>query len=100
MNQEIKQKWVEALRSGKYKQGKRVLRSGDKFCCLGVLCEVVGIDYNGNLPYLPSDVMKLAGLDCKNPIVSYSREEITLASLNDDLNFSFHSIAEVIERNL
>ena len=34
-------KWVAALRSGKYKQGRNYLRSKDnKFCCLGVLCEL------------------------------------------------------------
>lgn len=34
-------KWVEALRSGKYKQGQHVMRSGrDKFCCLGVACDI------------------------------------------------------------
>lgn len=30
---------VTALRSGDYKQGTGVLRSGDKFCCLGVACD-------------------------------------------------------------
>lgn len=41
MNQEVKEKWVRALRSGEYKQGGGVLRSGDRFCCLGVLCDIV-----------------------------------------------------------
>ena len=36
-------KWIEALRSGKYKQGKGFLKKGDCHCCLGVLCEVAGI---------------------------------------------------------
>lgn len=41
MNQEIKEKWLAALRSGKYKQGKTVLRSQDDcYCCLGVLCDI------------------------------------------------------------
>ena len=46
MNQKIKERWVKALRSGKYKQGKGWLRksSGPKkkseFCCLGVLCDL------------------------------------------------------------
>lgn len=35
-------KWVAALRSGKYKQGKGVLRSEKgNYCCLGVLCDIV-----------------------------------------------------------
>ena len=33
-------KWVRALRSGKYKQGREWLRAGDTFCCLGVACEL------------------------------------------------------------
>lgn len=42
MNKELKQQWIEALRSGKYKQGKGVLRTfSDHFCCLGVLCDVL-----------------------------------------------------------
>ena len=42
-----KRKWIAALRSGKYKQGKSFLKSRAKggkvysHCCLGVLCEVV-----------------------------------------------------------
>lgn len=42
MNPEVKAKWVEALRSGKYLQGKHSLRTvDDKFCCLGVFCDVI-----------------------------------------------------------
>jgi hypothetical protein len=42
MKTEIKTKWVEALRSGKYVQGKGMLRFKDNnFCCLGVLCDIV-----------------------------------------------------------
>lgn len=42
MDKKLKTKWVKALRSGKYKQGKGVLRTVDnKFCCLGVLVDVM-----------------------------------------------------------
>lgn len=38
---DLAKRWVAALRSGQYKQGKHVLRSIDnKFCCLGVLADV------------------------------------------------------------
>lgn len=36
----IKAKWVAALRSGTYVQGKTRLRFNDEYCCLGVLCEL------------------------------------------------------------
>jgi len=47
MNPEVKKKWVNALRSGNYKQGKGRLVSPCKnedgryeYCCLGVLCDL------------------------------------------------------------
>lgn len=44
MNAEVKTQWVEALRSGQYKQGQEQLHKaspeGDRFCCLGVLCDL------------------------------------------------------------
>lgn len=41
MNLELIRKWVDALRSGKYEQGRLALRSkDDKYCCLGVLCDI------------------------------------------------------------
>ena len=41
MNQEIKTKWVNALRSGDYEQGQGALKNPDgQFCCLGVLCDL------------------------------------------------------------
>jgi hypothetical protein len=44
MDQQVKEKWVAALRSGRYEQAHGKLRAawGEKegYCCLGVLCEV------------------------------------------------------------
>lgn len=41
MNLELIREWVEALRSGKYEQGRLALRSIDnKYCPLGVLCDI------------------------------------------------------------
>lgn len=40
MNPEVKAKWLEALRSGEYKQGREYLRRGNYYCCLGVLCDI------------------------------------------------------------
>lgn len=39
-DQEIMREWVDRLRSGEYEQGQGRLRIDDRFCCLGVLCEI------------------------------------------------------------
>lgn len=45
MNKEWAMKWVEALRSGKYTQGKCMLETLDgRNCCLGVLCRITGME--------------------------------------------------------
>ena len=40
----FKKKWLDALRSGKYKKGKEMLYNIDKntYCCLGVACVISG----------------------------------------------------------
>jgi hypothetical protein len=44
MKPEIAKMWTDALRNGKYKQGKHHLRKYKlgivEYCCLGVLCEI------------------------------------------------------------
>ena len=45
MKKRVLTKWLKALRSGKYKQGRGTLCQTDKkgnesFCCLGVLCDL------------------------------------------------------------
>jgi len=42
MNTNIAKMWIDALRSGEYKQGKFVLHNvtKDTWCCLGVLCDL------------------------------------------------------------
>lgn len=37
---ENQEKWLAALESGDYEQGKAGLRYKDKFCCLGVACDL------------------------------------------------------------
>jgi hypothetical protein len=45
MDVELKNKWVTKLRSDEYAQGTGELRNwNDKFCCLGVLCDVMDKD--------------------------------------------------------
>jgi hypothetical protein len=60
MNKELKAAWIANLRSGKYKQGVRFLRCTDsrskkeRFCCLGVLCETMGVPAQQKKPNWPS----------------------------------------------
>ena len=44
MDTELKKKWVAALRSGQYQQGKGYLKKDGRYCCLGVLCSVLGVE--------------------------------------------------------
>lgn len=41
MSPEKKAKWLEALRSGNYKQARGCLKREDGFCCLGVYADAV-----------------------------------------------------------
>ena len=112
MNPEIKAKWVEALRSGKYEQGRDVLRTTDnKFCCLGVLADIrnpegwrsdpqtIGtrggrlINGFGWRDFLPDDLLSLPdlGIDLE--------DQLTLVDMNDH-GRSFDEIADYIERHL
>jgi hypothetical protein len=119
MKTEIKQKWVEALRSGEYTQGKLRLYNGRSYCCLGVLCNLYMNEKNetwyylisetsdnyycdGESELLPVAVMDWAELNSGNgdPLVNVDVEIKSLAELNDTLNYTFAQIADVIEAQL
>lgn len=117
MNAELKAKWVEALRSGKYKQTQGVLRSSaNHFCCLGVLCDIVDPHAWGTLDTVETqvngkDVSKRArgwGADENRTSLAIETNrrtgldatyENTLIALNDD-GKPFSVIADYIERHL
>lgn len=41
---DVKAKWVAALRSGEYRQGKKMLKTPEgSYCCLGVYCAITGV---------------------------------------------------------
>lgn len=96
MDAELKTKWVEALRSGKYRQAKSILRNKDgAFCCLGVLCDVSGRSLN-----ISDDGMTING-DGYFPVWSIvgERHGRHLAEQNDR-GSSFAQIADYIEKHL
>lgn len=101
MNKEIKAKWVEALRSGKYKQGKSRLRTRTGYCCLGVLCSVLKArNWADGSAALPRLVQQQAGLSSGLPEIKYKGETTHLAYLNDGEGLDFNQIADLIEAQL
>lgn len=48
MTYEEKSRWIAALKLGNYKQGKNFLRKNDEYCCLGVLCDLMGVEWHRN----------------------------------------------------
>lgn len=127
MDSAVKTKWLEALRSGEYKQARYMLRScSGGFCCLGVLSdlyrkEVGGSwewDYNQDSAYsivhedpedfgatqIPVCIVEWAGLEDRNPEVHVAVGDsdfvpTTLAELNDE-GKGFEYIADVIDHQL
>lgn len=103
MKKDVMEKWVAALRSGKYRQGKNRLRNScNQFCCLGVLCDISEIsqfDEDGFYlkagAILPYKVMEWADIKSPSPYA----QEYSLMSMNDSLNKSFEEIADFIEAN-
>lgn len=109
MNQEIKQKWLEALRSGRYKQGTGVLRRvKEEYCCLGVLCDVVspvGWDremLNSHYYYSYDSEYETTDLPpaLKTLVCITEDDAAHLISMNDSKGYTFDQIADWIEANL
>lgn len=99
MDAELKKKWVEALRSGEYKQGTGWLRKNDKFCCLGVLAAV-----NGDPLALGADTLHRSRRGSASKYGYWenlieSEDEVALVNMNDQGD-SFAEIADYIEANL
>jgi len=116
MNPVIKQKWIEALRSGEYSQAKFRLYDGQSYCCLGVLCDLYLKENNqewtvlsnteenideyyiaGQSETLPRPVRGWAGIEDSMPKTPLGT---SLIALNDDEDYTFSLIADVIEAEL
>ena len=48
INEQVFNKWIKALRSGKYKQTVGSLQDENGFCCLGIACKVLSPRYDKN----------------------------------------------------
>ena len=110
MDAQLKAKWIEALRSGDFKQGHAALFDdvGEQkiFCCLGVLCETQGTQWGdiGDQGQLGSIQVRDIGRSflSKEALDHFGLTEdqqVTLATMNDD-GSDFSEIADYIESNL
>lgn len=109
MNKTIKKRWLKALRSGDYEQGRSMLCSEkNTFCCLGVL---VDIEFDGywttplggcrhwlidgkSYGILPTKFRQQVGIT--------DTQELQLSRMNDNTvkKSSFNKIADWIEKHL
>lgn len=106
MTPELRERWAQALEGGAYQQGQERLRRRERFCCLGVLCDIAGggkwkETVDGNYFYvrgrsrdnqmLPMSVQKSVGL--------LPSTAGWLAGMNDE-GRTFGEIAAYIRANL
>lgn len=107
-----KEQWIKALRSGEYEQGKGQLKDGaNKFCCLGVLQQIVMGEVKENALYLDDTCIRKVNWP-EN--IAYNKNtchvQTFLSNLNDSGVFNkdtgywetldFNQIADWIEENL
>jgi hypothetical protein len=98
MNQQVKEKWITALRSGEYTQAREFLRTDYGYCCLGVLTDLYLKEVNeqwvpfGNHTTIPILVAIWAD-------ISQNSEDV-LIQMNDTEGRTFNEIADYIQENL
>lgn len=112
MKKEIADMWVAELLSGDYIQGTGQLRSNDdKFCCLGVLCnlhakmhpELAEFQNIKNMYFsayglLPEKVLYWADMKHTDGGYTLNYETYSLSVANDN-GATFQEIAQIIREN-
>lgn len=117
MKKEIKKKWVDALRSGKYRKTLGQLRSDRNcFCALGVLQDLYMKDNHtinwdtpdecGIIPFYSDDEFPISAVgdwagieDFREGLIEVDGKMCLISQLNDD-GKSFDEIAELIDKQL
>ena len=105
---EMKQKWIDALRSGKYNQVKGTLKGQQPdgtigYCCLGVFAEINGKELKVEEIYQDCDGETFVVEEGPTGIYNFCRENIPGfvvgdgISMNDD-GRTFEEIADMIEK--
>lgn len=105
--------WLEALRSGAYKQGKNFLYKDENYCCLGVACEINNIEkiLENDVYYYDFDGLfstHLANIEWFTEKFGFDprhffkadvvKANATLPYLNDSYSLTFEQIADIIEQ--
>ncbi len=112
MKKQWKDRWIKALLSGEYVQGKEALctegKKYDKFCCLGVLCDIADPNKWGvkkfpeggsEVYWGRKDVTDLPPYSLLVDVGLSDKEVEKLASMNDN-GHEFEAIAKYIKKNL
>jgi hypothetical protein len=112
MKPEVKARWVAALRSGEYEQGRgRLLQVTDDgryaYCALGVLCDLASTHYTASkidtgTICIPHGVFSWAFAPRVVPCLSLfvDGEEYPISMLNDLRRLTFSKLADLIEAQL
>jgi len=129
MKETIAKKWVKALRSGKYKQGKdllkKITKKQEQHCCLGVLCDLYNkeqklknkppikqkierdisnrydlVRFGTTAELLPTTVRRWAGVKTSDGMILF-KDYIHRDSLSslNDRGVTFKKIANLIEKH-
>ena len=98
--------WIEALRSGRYEQGTIYLEQDNKFCCLGVACDLFAketrtideglVKYAREAETAPAKVVKILRL--RNQFGHIENFDKDLTDMNDG-GKTFNEIADFIVSN-
>lgn len=129
MKKEWADKWIAALRSGNYLQGRGSLMQLNRsepdavpsFCCLGVLCDIAKAEpevkghwdskffrtacghdelgYRQDSALIPPAVQKATGMLTDWGQFRTAEGDEQLTNLNDKAGKSFEEIAQVIEKH-
>lgn len=89
LTKKLCRKWIKALRSGKYRQGRGALKRGNQYgtsyCCLGVAEDAIGLERLDR-----SELREIKGLS--------RGVQRTLMNMNDSGAADFNEIAAHIEK--
>jgi hypothetical protein len=108
MNKQVKEQWLNALRSNEYSQAQGQLKNRKGFCCLGVLMDLYIQEKNLDWKFYPgSHEFNSVDSHLNNTFIDWTdiinwsglprSKEYVLVDMNDEQDKSFCEIADFIE---